>query len=608
MRGALALGIALTLYQILVPSLAVAHGGGDAVLDLSGLDRVARTVLIATAVLLAGAALLRPIAGGPTEIARRLLVSAAALAAAAATAGAFGELPRLQYLALGALTVAALLAVLIGRAVPSLLAGAAIVGWLCRDALSDGAASGALMVGHVAAAAVWSAAILAGATVGRGQRTATVRRLTPAAIAAGVLATATGVWSARDYDVTLSGITVTDFGTLVLVKAALVAAVVALGAIAAVRARRGAGRLPARMELVVVSVVVLAGSALTALPPPGPPAARGVPLVRAMDFDDVATGVVVVPQRPGPNLVHLMTDRFTDVLIDGRRYRAAPRPGAQGMWAEVELPTGRSRLEIRQGTRVNQQVLDAGSAAGWISASGPDLAECSSAALGAALGGSVAPLGRCPHEALAAVDAGALRALVTTLGTRGARALGLLSDDTPRGRAAAALVRAAAEHVGITIKDGMDPGSDVVLALAGWEVAHEQLTVRRQISAPLYGTYLAPWLMQSQIVAAAGASPVAALPFNPAGETATSYLGALRRVGPDQSASAAGFAAYLAARAAPVPDPGVLLYAATDGFQVAPGAAGDPGQRSHHGSGVGWLAGGALTAVSSRLDPAPARR
>ena len=64
---------------------------------------------------------------------------------------------------------------------------------------------------------------------------------------------------------------------------------------------------------------------------------------------------------------------------------------------------------------------------------------------------------------------------------------------------------------------------------------------------------------------------------------------------PAQGASAAGLAAYLAARKER-PAGAVTLYAATAGFHVMPMAGGHG-----HGPGPGRLAGGALTPVSGVL-------
>ena len=65
----------------------------------------------------------------------------------------------------------------------------------------------------------------------------------------------------------------------------------------------------ARVEFLTLAIAVVAGATLTGLPDgPGRALAPGAPLVRRLLIDDALTGLVVVPQRPGRNLVHLVTD------------------------------------------------------------------------------------------------------------------------------------------------------------------------------------------------------------------------------------------------------------------------------------------------------------
>lgn len=365
------------------------------------------------------------------------------------------------------------------------------------------------------------------------------------------------------------------------------------------------GAVLARAELGVALAAVVTGAVLTSLPPPGPAPVAGAPLVRSLIIDEARTGLVVAPQRPGRNLVHLMTDRFTEVIVGGQTYRAEPRAGAQGMWADVSLPAGRSLLKLRQGKEVIAQVVNTGSGPEQALLSGPDGAECSQAALGAVLGGSTAPLGACPADSLSRADAEALRALVVSLDARGVRKLRLLTDASARGRAAELVVRSITRPRAINVRelapDSRRPGGeDAVLAIAGWEVARAGLYGLTRGPAPLYGTYLAPWLVQATIVATAGGSPLAPLGFDPQGPAALRYLTALRRVAPRQSASTAGLNAYLAARGQSLPRRDILLYAATSGFEVMP-----MGGMSMGGAlSLGWIAGGSLTPVSVRLpDP-----
>ena len=95
---------------------------------------------------------------------------------------------------------------------------------------------------------------------------------------------------------------------------------------------------------------------------------------------------------------------------------------------------------------------------------------------------------------------------------------------------------------------------------------------------------------------ASGTAPLAALPFDPQGPAARAYLAALRSVGPAQSGTAAGLAAFLEARGERFTGPPVI-YAATTGFHVMPMGEGSGG----HAAGSGWLAGGALTPVTAPL-------
>ena len=572
---------------------------------------------LAAAALLAGVALIRPLAGPATETARRLLATAGAAGVVAAGAGAVGNLSGPRYLALVPLLALTAAAALRGPALVSLAAGATTVVWLCWSAIRDSLGDALLMLGHVGVAVIWAGAVLATATAEAGTRAALVRRLGPVALGAGVLASVTGVLSARNYDVTLDGITITDFGTVVVLKAALVVAAgsLGLGVRFLLRARRSAsssangrgGGVLARVELGVLATAIVAGAVLTSLPPPGPSPAAGAPLIRALTLDDVMTGLAIVPQRPGTNLVHVMTDRFTEVEVDGRRYRAEARPGSSGLWAEVELPAGRSLLELHQGRQVAAQIVNTGSGPAQDGLSDPDAAECASAALGAALGGSKVPLGPCPSQSLSPTDAGTLRGLVGSLGARGVKSVRLLTDASPRSVAAEKEVRAAARKAGFGVYSDGWPAKgapDAVLALAGWSAARLDLdTLRAAETPPLYGTYLAPWLVEAGVVAATGSSPLIALPFDPTSPQAQAYVVALRRVGPAESASAAGFLAFLAARGEVLPPRDVLLYAATVGFEIMPlgGGPGSSDGMNHSGVDSTWFGGGALTPVSTRL-------
>lgn len=605
----------MTLGQIGAAAPAFAHGGETAA-DLPAADTVARAMALVAASLLAGVALLLPLTGRPTEPARRLLATVAAAGALAAVAGAVGNLSAARYLVLLpllALTSAAALPAHDRARLLGVPAGLATVTWLCWGAIQDSFGAAILMLGHVAVAVVWAGAVLASASAEPGTRGALVRKLGPVSLAAGVLASVTGVLSARKYDVTLSGITVTDYGSVVVIKVVLLvlAGLLGLGVRYLLR-RKGnpgprRGGVLARVEFGVLALALLAGAVITSLPTPGPTPTAGAPFVRALEIDDALTGLVITPQQPGKNLVHVMTDRFTDLVIDGRKYRTEARPGSQGLWAEVELPAGRSLLEIRQGRQVAGQIVNTGDGPLQVGTTGPDGAECAAAALGAYLGGSRLPMGPCPSQSLSAEDAAALGGLIANLKTRDVKVVRLISDATPRGVAAVKVVKQATKANGISLLTYGDAGkADATLSVAGWEVSQAALADLREKSPPLYGTYLAPWLVQAGIVRTAGGSPLSALPFDPGGALAQGYIVALRKVGPNESASSAGFAAYLAARGEGLPPRDVFLYAATAGFDIMPigGELNSAANTSGHGHGgvdVTWFAGGALTPVSGKL-------
>jgi hypothetical protein len=309
--------------------------------------------------------------------------------------------------------------------------------------------------------------------------------------------------------------------------------------------------------------------------------------------------------------VHLATDRFSDIKVGGHRYTAEPRPGAAGLWAVVQLPAGRSRLQVIQGRHVVQQVLNTGelpvgAPADPLGIAGPDGPECLAAALGATLGGSRAPLTECPDHALRPIDAAALQALTTHLVGRGLKTLAVIHDDTPRSSAALDTVRSIADahHVVVRAVEATATdlaSSDAAVAVTGWQPTAGAFVGNRK-HPPLYGIYVAPWLLDTPMVAAAGGSTYAALPFDPQGDQANDYLDALRRVGP-ATGTESGLLAYLAARGDQVAE-AIHLYAGTSEISVmGMGAAPAGAHGDHEGISVGWLNDGAITPLTNTLQP-----
>ena len=107
--------VGLAAAQLATAGPAWAHGGGSAVADLSPAVRVARTVALTAAVLLAGAGLLRPLTGPPTELGRRLLSAGAAAGVLALAVALAGGVEARPLAALAPLLIAAVVAVVAGR-------------------------------------------------------------------------------------------------------------------------------------------------------------------------------------------------------------------------------------------------------------------------------------------------------------------------------------------------------------------------------------------------------------------------------------------------------------------------------------------------------------
>ena len=147
-------------------------------------------------------------------------------------------------------------------------------------------------------------------------------------------------------------------------------------------------------------------------------------------------------------------------------------------------------------------------------------------ALGAALGGSRAPLTSCPDQVLRAADAAALRSLSAELASRRVRSLAVITDDSPRSAAAARVVAEVGRQLGVTVTrrlpGGVDQGglSSADAVLLGRRSPYDRPSASARVgrAVPRYGTYFAPWLLDGQLVSAAGGFALAALPFDPSSD------------------------------------------------------------------------------------------
>jgi hypothetical protein len=534
-------------------------------------------VLVATTVL-CGLLLVRPLTGDLSRTARRVVV----VASVVATGGG------LLVLAVGAdrMSVPVLVRLAVTTVAPILLQRrpAALCGGVVLAAAVGMHGSGVTEVlaglAHVVAASSWLGAAVLVATATAEDRAALVRRLAPWAIGAGLVVAGTGVVRAWSTHVDLA----TTAGRLVLVKAGVLVAVAVIGV--AVH-RRPAGRL-ARFEAAGLAVAVAAGGVLVATaaqPPPVP----GAPLLRTVAVGQSSVPLLVVPHRPGPNLVHTTTPGVS-VGVDGERMTpAVPRDGADGTWAVVDLPAGRSRLWVGAGDARAAVDLDTGHGESGVDLRGPDGPECASAALGALLAGGTEPLTRCPSDQLAGTDADALRALVGFLAGRGVPEVALIGDDSPRSTAVTEVVRAEAGRHRLAVTTASRPDAPL-LVVSGWSAAATALRDTAAGRIPTGGTYLAPWLLAAPVLAS-GSGVTLPVGFDPYDGAPLRYASAVSGAFPGQAPTAAGYTAW---RAGVGREP-VRLYAAVR-VDVMPGMSGHSGHSGH-----GWLPGGRLTAVTGPL-------
>jgi hypothetical protein len=327
--------------------------------------------------------------------------------------------------------------------------------------------------------------------------------------------------------------------TATLLHTSVVLALVALAWFAVSRTRRPAG---IRVGAGVLALVLLAGGAQATLLRPAEPV-PGVAVASRLDTGAGVVDVVVVPNLPGWNLVHVSVADAAVGTASSGLVPARPRAGTGGGWAAVELPAGRTSLSVRHGGGTSTVATDTGSGgpvpAGLLGADG---AECASAVLGRMLATNRPPArtDRCPADALAQTDADVLRQTVERLAAQGHRRLALAADGTPRGRTADRVVRAAAAQAGVTVRaPGLEPGP--LLVVSGWTPARTVLRAH-----PAAEVHLAPWLLTSPpLVPGAAAAPE--------GKLAAYYRANLRDRYPGATPSGSGYRAWFTARGSATP-------------------------------------------------------
>lgn len=332
---------------------------------------------------------------------------------------------------------------------------------------------------------------------------------------------------------------------------------------------------------------------------PSPP---GTPVLRTLHLGGKQVGVLVVPGRPGRNLVGIgaadaKAAADGDALREGRR-----RPGSAQTWVSVDLPEGSSTLRVSAGGANASLTVDTGSGrtAAPRALTTADAPECAASAAGALVAGENRPLTACPSDTLTAEDADALRAMVRFLAGREVPALGLVSDESPRGRKAAAAVRAQARQEGITVTG---PGKDrPVIVTSGWAGATEVADAVEGGTTRAQGVYLAPWLLARSVLTPS-AGQLIPLRFTPRTKEAMEYTEALAARLPGEYPSGSGYTAWQRARGEePAPRP--RLYAASTAY--VPGTmisadGGDTGGHQHGASGADWLPSGMISPVSGPM-------
>ncbi|MFG2459514.1 hypothetical protein ACGFWE_20960 [Streptomyces sp. NPDC048523] len=394
--------------------------------------------------------------------------------------------------------------------------------------------------------------------------------------------------TAASYGVPVAGVLL---GTLVLV-AGLFAGVMLL--------RNGRLRRRSTSAVFFVTVLVCAALAGMAVRPGGSAkdmAEAGVPVRGSVQLGARQVPVLVVPNRPGFNLVAVDADEVSAGTARDRLTPGERRPGSTQTWVGVTLPAGRSSLWISADGLSGSLALDTGDDTGRAlpALRGADGPECASSALGTLAAGVARPLTACPADRLSTADTEALRATVKFVAERGEHALALVADESPRGTAAAAVVRAAADQEGIAVSATRRAGHPLVI-VSGWQGADPAL---RDVASGRYkarGAYLAPWLLTTPLLQPA-AGQVLPLRYAPRSDQPMRYVADLARLWPNAAPTSAGYESWLRARDETTHRSPVLLYAAS--VARIPGSSGTGG---HHGTArADWLPEGLITPVSGVL-------
>lgn len=303
--------------------------------------------------------------------------------------------------------------------------------------------------------------------------------------------------------------------------------------------------LATRAGAALLGVALLAATAQAITMRPSDPV-PGVATQTRLAVGGTDVDVLVVPNLPGWNLVHVSSaaavgTSAADVVP------AAPMPGATGGWASVRLPAGRGVVWVENAGGSGSFTTDTGAAgAAPATFAGDDGPECASALLGRMLVSSTASVVACPSEELTPEDASVLRAMVNRLAGQGHARLAVVADRSPRGIAAAQVVRAQAATLAV---DVVAPGAErvPVLVVSGWAGAGALLSSVAAGNLPAAGTYLAPWLFAAPLPDVDAGQQVGTR-LDVSDQSFQRYRAALRAGYPGGLASAAGYRAWLTER------------------------------------------------------------
>ncbi|MCG8915512.1 hypothetical protein L6E12_06900 [Actinokineospora sp. PR83] len=580
------------------------HGGFDGALGTgtSALLLALRLVLLLTGAVVAGIGLLRP---QLTALPRRVVVVAAVSAAVSAA------------LALVSVAVAdvhwlgAVGHVLLVAAVPALLPLPTPARWVAvalglllvvETTAGRSGVDFALDTAYVAAAVAWFGFAALTLLVPPSQHRPGGPRPGPLALTLGGVLVVAGavrlVGSGLAFDRRVVG---TPAGLVLLAAVALPLVVTVLAA------SFRAGPRAYRYGTPVVAAGFLAWTAIAAVPAAPALPVPGVPVLADTAVADRLVPVLISPHRPGTNLVHFPASAGADLKVSadgGPEVAAVPRPGAEGTWAEVELPEGRSDVTVSQGGSSDTVAVDTGTERVDTRATGDDGPECASAALGGLVTGRADVLASCPADALSTQDDEALRKLVGFLAARGAAGVALKSDSSPRGVRAAEVVQEAASGLGLRVDP--DQGTDnALVVVGGWATAATALSTAgiQQSEAAVYpyGLYVAPWLLNTPLVSSVTTVAVP-LRFDPRETQPVTYAIEVGNAFGGESPTLAGFHAWLGDRRGDVDgEPRVFAAAQVNVMAMGPGEPHAPGMPMNEELPGQWVAKATIVPVSGVL-------